>query len=37
MLDAAIVLAHDVVEGGLMLEDGELATTDAPGLGVRPL
>jgi len=36
-LDGSFDLASDVVEGGFVLEDGMLRTTDAPGLGVRPL
>lgn len=34
-LDGSLDLARDVVEGGFVLEDGFMRTTDAPGLGVR--
>ena len=34
-LDGSLDLARDVVEGGFILEDGHMRTTDAPGLGVR--
>ena len=36
-LDGSLDLAHDVVEGGFVLEDGYMRTTDEPGLGVRAL
>ena len=36
-LDGSLDLARDVVDGGFILEDGYLRTTDAPGLGVRRL
>jgi L-alanine-DL-glutamate epimerase-like enolase superfamily enzyme len=36
-LDGSLDLARDVVEGGFVLEDGYMRTTDAPGLGVRRL
>ena len=36
-LDGSLDLARDVVDGGFVLEDGYLRTTDAPGLGVRRL
>lgn len=36
-LDGSFDLARDVVSGGFVLEDGCLRTTDAPGLGVRPV
>lgn len=36
-LDGSLDLARDVVDGGFVLEDGILRTTDLPGLGVRPL
>jgi L-alanine-DL-glutamate epimerase-like enolase superfamily enzyme len=35
-LDGSLDLARDVVEGGFVLEDGVMRTTDAPGLGVSP-
>ena len=34
-LDGSFDLARDVVEGGFVLEDGFLRTTDRPGLGVE--
>ena len=34
-LDGSLDLARDVVEGGFILEDGVMRTTDAPGLGLR--
>ncbi len=34
-LDGSLDLARDVVEGGFILEDGYMRTTDLPGLGVR--
>jgi len=36
-LDGSLDLARDVVEGGFVLEDGFMRTTEAPGLGVRAL
>lgn len=36
-LDGSLDLARDVVEGGFVLEDGYMRTTEAPGLGVRRL
>lgn len=36
-LDGSLDLARDVVDGGFVLEDGFMRTTDAPGLGVRRL
>lgn len=33
-LDGSLDLARDVVEGGFVLEDGFMRTTEAPGLGV---
>lgn len=33
-LDGSLDLAHDVVTGGFVLQDGCLSVTDAPGLGV---
>ena len=36
-LDGSLDLARDVVEGGFVLEDGFMRTTEAPGLGVRSL
>ena len=36
-LDGSLDLARDVVEGGFVLDDGYMRTTDAPGLGVRRL
>jgi L-alanine-DL-glutamate epimerase-like enolase superfamily enzyme len=36
-LDGSLDLARDVVSGGFTLEDGVMRTTDAPGLGVRPV
>jgi L-alanine-DL-glutamate epimerase-like enolase superfamily enzyme len=35
-LDGSVDLARDVAEGGFVLEDGVMRTTDAPGLGVVP-
>ena len=34
-LDGSLDLARDLVEGGFILEDGELRVTDQPGLGVE--
>ncbi len=34
-LDGSFDLARDVAEGGFILEDGVMRTSDAPGLGVR--
>jgi L-alanine-DL-glutamate epimerase-like enolase superfamily enzyme len=34
-LDGSLDLARDLVDGGFVLEDGYMRTTDAPGLGVR--
>ncbi|MGH9364570.1 MAG: dipeptide epimerase, partial [Thermoanaerobaculia bacterium] len=34
-LDGSFDLARDVAEGGFILEDGMMRTSDAPGLGVR--
>ncbi|NIR29865.1 MAG: dipeptide epimerase [Gammaproteobacteria bacterium] len=34
-LDGSLDLARDVVEGGLILENGTMRTTDASGLGVK--
>ncbi len=36
-LDGSLDLARDVVDGGFVLEDGYMRTTDLPGLGVRQL
>lgn len=36
-LDGSLDLARDVVTGGFILEDGQMRTSDAPGLGVTPL
>lgn len=36
-LDGSLDLARDVVDGGFILEDGCLRTSDQPGLGVRAL
>lgn len=36
-LDGSLDLARDVVDGGFVLEDGYMRTTDMPGLGVRRL
>jgi L-alanine-DL-glutamate epimerase-like enolase superfamily enzyme len=36
-LDGSLDLARDVVDGGFVLEDGTMRTTDRPGLGVRRL
>ncbi len=36
-LDGSLDLARDVVDGGFVLEDGTMRTTDQPGLGVRRL
>ncbi len=36
-LDGSLDLASDVVEGGFILEDGCMRTSDAPGLGVTPV
>jgi L-alanine-DL-glutamate epimerase-like enolase superfamily enzyme len=36
-LDGSLDLARDVVDGGFVLEDGYMRTTDRPGLGVRRL
>jgi len=36
-LDGSLDLARDVVDGGFVLEDGYMRTTDLPGLGVRRL
>ncbi len=36
-LDGSLDLARDVVDGGFILENGYMRTTDAPGLGVRCL
>jgi L-Ala-D/L-Glu epimerase len=36
-LDGSLDLGRDVVRGGFTLENGVMRTTDAPGLGVRPL
>ena len=36
-LDGSLDLAWDVAGGGFVLEAGLLRTTDAPGLGLRPL
>ena len=36
-LDGSLDLARDVVDGGFVLEDGYMRTTDAPGLGLSPL
>jgi L-alanine-DL-glutamate epimerase-like enolase superfamily enzyme len=36
-LDGSLDLARDVVDGGFTMVDGRMRTTDAPGLGVRPL
>jgi L-alanine-DL-glutamate epimerase-like enolase superfamily enzyme len=33
-LDGSLDLARDLVEGGFVLENGELSVTDQPGLGV---
>jgi len=34
-LDGSLDLARDLVQGGFVLEDGELRITDRPGLGVK--
>jgi L-alanine-DL-glutamate epimerase-like enolase superfamily enzyme len=34
-LDGSLDLARDVADGGFVLKDGVMRTTDAPGLGVR--
>ncbi len=34
-LDGSLDLARDIVDGGFVLEDGYMRTTDMPGLGVR--
>lgn len=34
-LDGSLDLVRDVVDGGFVLEDGYMRTSDAPGLGVR--
>jgi len=34
-LDGSLDLARDVAEGGFVLEEGHMRTTDAPGLGLR--
>lgn len=34
-LDGSLDLARDIVTGGFVLENGELRTTDQPGLGVK--
>ena len=34
-LDGSLDLARDLVEGGFVLEDGELSVTDQPGIGVK--
>jgi L-alanine-DL-glutamate epimerase-like enolase superfamily enzyme len=34
-LDGSLDLSRDVVDGGFVLEDGYMRTTDRPGLGVR--
>jgi L-alanine-DL-glutamate epimerase-like enolase superfamily enzyme len=36
-LDGSLDLARDVVSGGFVLQDGFLSTSDAPGLGVKPV
>lgn len=36
-LDGSLDLARDLVEGGFILEDGRMRTSDAPGLGVTPV
>lgn len=36
-LDGSLDLARDVVDGGFVLEDGFMRTTERPGLGVRRL
>ena len=36
-LDGSLDLARDVVDGGFVLEDGYMRTTDAPGLGLSPI
>ena len=36
-LDGSLDLARDVVSGGFVLEDGCMRTSDAPGLGVKPI
>ena len=36
-LDGSLDLARDVVDGGFVLEDGYMRTTDMPGLGVHRL
>ena len=36
-LDGSLDLARDVVDGGFVLEDGYMRTTDRPGLGVQRL
>lgn len=36
-LDGSLDLARDVVTGGFVLEGGCMRTTEAPGLGVKPL
>jgi len=36
-LDGSLDLARDVAQGGFLLEEGLLRTTDAPGLGLHPV
>ncbi len=36
-LDGSFDLARDVVEGGFVLDNGYLSTTERPGLGIRPI
>jgi len=36
-LDGSLDLSRDVVDGGFLLENGVMRTTDVPGLGIRPL
>jgi L-alanine-DL-glutamate epimerase-like enolase superfamily enzyme len=36
-LDGSLDLARDVAQGGFVIEDGLMRTTDAPGLGVRAI
>jgi L-alanine-DL-glutamate epimerase-like enolase superfamily enzyme len=36
-LDGSLDLARDVVQGGFVLENGWLSTTDRPGLGIRKI